>query len=91
MDVLTAHEDNRREAPDWEIMDRATELERVVFAQDWDFVVEGENRQRQGIHFYGVIYAKQRTPIGKCIEDLEIYAKLEESENLINRVRRIPI
>jgi hypothetical protein len=59
VDVLTAHEDGTSELPDPELLDRATELERVLFTQDDDLLTEVTRRQRQGQTFSGVIYAHQ--------------------------------
>ena len=91
LDVITAQEDNYNRAPDPDVMDRALELKRVVFSQDEDFVFEGERRQREGIPFYGVIYADQnKVSIGRCIEDIQILAELEALENLVDNVKRLP-
>jgi predicted nuclease of predicted toxin-antitoxin system len=40
VDVLTVQEDNRTSTPDPIILDRATELQRVMFTQDQDFLIE---------------------------------------------------
>ena len=55
VDVLTAHEDGTSELPDPELLDRATELERVLFTQDDDPLTEATQRQRRGQEFSGVI------------------------------------
>jgi predicted nuclease of predicted toxin-antitoxin system len=46
VDVLTAQEDNRRCASDSELLDRATELGRIL--QDSDLLREATRRQRTG-------------------------------------------
>lgn len=38
LDVLTAFEDGRADRPDEEVLQRATDLGRIVFTQDVDFV-----------------------------------------------------
>ncbi len=38
VDVLTAQQDGMAEAEDFEILDRATELGRIVFTHDDDFL-----------------------------------------------------
>ena len=38
VDVLTAQEDGRRKTADSLLLDRATELQRVLFSQDEDFL-----------------------------------------------------
>ena len=92
VDVLTARDDSHHEVPDPLVLDRATELERVVFTQDEDFLRDAAGRQRQGTPFYGVIYAHpQRVPIGRCIEALQLLVQAEELENLVGRVIYLPL
>lgn len=92
VDVLTAQEDGRRNTPDSVLLDRATELQRVLFSQDEDLLVEAKRRQTEGIPFGGVIYAHQlRATIGTCVRDLELIAKLAEPEDLLNRVEFLPL
>jgi hypothetical protein len=88
VDVITAYEDGASDMDDPELLDRAGELERVLFTQDDDLLVEATRRQREGIPFRGVIYAHQlRVSIGTCVHDLEIIAKAGEPEDLINGVQ----
>nr|WP_229425990.1 DUF5615 family PIN-like protein [Lusitaniella coriacea] len=54
VDVLTVQEDGRTGTPDPIILDRATELKRVIFSQDDDFLAEARRRQEEGISFSGV-------------------------------------
>jgi predicted nuclease of predicted toxin-antitoxin system len=55
VDVLTAQEDNRQSTPDPILLDRAAELDRVIFTQDDDFLAEANRRQQKGVNFSGVI------------------------------------
>lgn len=55
VDVLTAQEDRRTSFRDPIILDRATELERVLFSQDDDFLAEANRRQQEKINFSGVV------------------------------------
>lgn len=57
IDVLTAQEDGYRTAADDLLLDRATELQRVLFTQDEDLLAEANQRQVNGVSFAGVIYA----------------------------------
>ncbi len=92
VDVLTIQEDNRIETADIDLLERAIELNRVMFSRDRDFLIEANNRQAQGIKFLGVIYAhQQRVNIGDCIRDLELIAKLGEPEEFTNRVQYLPL
>lgn len=92
IDVLTAQEDGHGTATDGQLLDRATELGRVLFSQDDDLLAEAKQRQIEGIDFAGVIYAHQlRITIGRCVTDLELIAKLAEPEELVNRVEFLPL
>lgn len=92
IDVLTVQEDNRSGAPDPAILERAIELNRVIFTQDDDFLVIANYCQKEGVNFSGVIYAHQQyVTIGECIRDLEIIAKASELEDLINQVQFLPL
>ncbi|MCL4267866.1 MAG: DUF5615 family PIN-like protein [Anaerolineae bacterium] len=92
VDVLTAQEDGHRTADDARLLDRATELQRVLFTQDEDLLAEAKHRQIEGISFGGVIYAHQlRITIGRCVNDLEMIAKAAEANELVNRVEYLPL
>ena len=92
IDLLTARQDGLRQASDTRLLDRATELDRVLFSQNDDRLVEAKQSQVEGIEFAGVIYAHQmRITIGRCVEDLEVIAKLAEPEELGNRVEFLPL
>lgn len=92
VDVLTAQQDGFRRATDDRLLDRATELGRVLFSQDDDLLVEAKRRQVEGIEFAGVIYAHQmRITIGRCVAELELIAKLAEPDELANRVEFLPL
>lgn len=92
VNVLTAQEDGRRNIPDDVLLDRATELQRVLFSQDEDLLAEATRRQRGGIPFAGVIYAHQRrVTIGACVHDLELIAKSANLEDFTHRVEYLPL
>src|SRR5256885_16579618 len=92
VDVLTAQVDGATELQDPELLDRATSLGRVLFSQDADLLAEATRRQRNAIPFADVIYAHQLyVTVGRCINDLEIIAKVGTSEDLANRVQLLPI
>jgi hypothetical protein len=59
VDVLTAQLDGTTQLDDSALLDRATELGRVLFSQDEDLLAEATGRQRSGRFFSGVIYAHQ--------------------------------
>ena len=92
VDVLTVQEDGRTGFRDPVILDRATELERVLFSQDDDFLTEATRRQQERKNFSGVVYAhKLRVSVGDCVRDLEIIAKAAYPEELANRVQYLPL
>jgi hypothetical protein len=92
IDVLTVQGDGREAGSDPAMLDRATELGRVLFSQDRDLLTEATRRQRAGEAFGGVIYARQReVPIGVCIEDLTLIATLGEPEEFRDRVQFLPL
>ena len=92
VDVLTAYEDAASEVDDAALLDRASELGRVLFTRDDDLLAEAAKRQGEGVPFHGVIYAHQmRVSIGKCVQDLEIIAKAGELADLMNGVMFLPL
>lgn len=92
VDVLTIQQDGRRSLPDPQVLDRATELGRVLFSQDDDLLAEARRRQRAGQPFCGVIYAHAlHVTIGDCVRDLELIAKLSVPEDLASQVQFLPL
>lgn len=92
VDVLRAQEDGTTELADPQLLDRATELGRVLFTQDRDLLREATRRQRAGEHFSGIVYAHQlEGRIGDCVNNLEIIAKDSEPEEWIGRVEYLPL
>jgi Domain of unknown function (DUF5615) len=92
IDVLTVQEDGRSGFPDLVWLDRATELGRVMFSQDQDFLVEAQRRQAAGIYFAGVVFARQsRVSIGECVRDLELVAKASDLSDFVNWVQYLPL
>ncbi len=92
IDLITAYEDGSSQLDDSELLDRASELERVLFTRDYNLLQEATKRQRAGVPFYGIIYAHQlKISIGDCIRDLEIIAEAGDPEDLINQVQFLPL
>jgi hypothetical protein len=92
VDVLTAEEDNAAHLPDPALLDRATALGRVLFSQDTDLLSEGARRQQTGEHFAGLIFAHQLyVPVGRCIDDLELLAKVCDPPEFVDRVEYLPL
>lgn len=55
VDVVTAQQDGARRLLDPDLLNRASELGRVLFKQDEDLLEEAAKRQRNGESFGGVI------------------------------------
>lgn len=80
-DVLTAQEDGSATLADDLLLDRAGELNLLLFTQDQDFLEEPARRLNAGRGFATVIFARQFLSIGVCVSDIEvILSSLEESE-----------
>ncbi len=87
VDVLTSYEDGSDRFNDSDLLDRATQVRRVLFSQDDDLLAQAARRLENSIPFAGVIYAHQlRVSIGSCIKQLEIIAKAGDPEDLVNKV-----
>jgi predicted nuclease of predicted toxin-antitoxin system len=92
LNVLTAQEDGKAGADDPELLDRATDLRRVFFTFDADFLREGARRQKVGEEFAGIVHARAlRISFKRCIDDLELIAVLCEPNELANRVDYLPL
>jgi hypothetical protein len=92
VDVVTAEEDNARRLPDPLLLDRATELGRVLFSQDDDLLKEAVKRQREGGHFAGLVYAHQlNITVRRSIDDLELLAKAYDPEDMADRIVYLPL
>lgn len=92
VDVITAAEDGAGELGDPALLERATDLDRVLFTQDDDFLAEATRCQQQGQSFTGVIYAHQlRVSIGDCIRDLELVAKVGEPLDMARQTLFLPL
>jgi hypothetical protein len=91
VDVLTSLEDRMDTAEDGEILDRAFQLHRTVFTQDDDFLTIADEWLDRGREFAGVIFAHQLAiTIGQAIRDLELIAKVMETDDMRNRIEFIP-
>ena len=76
IDGLTVQEDQRSGLADPFVLERATELQRVLFTRDDDFLGIASEYQQEGKPFSGIIYAAQQlVSIGECVRTLELIAK----------------
>lgn len=92
VNVLTAWEDDCHTLPDPELLDRATDLERVLFSHDDDLLKEAHRRQQEGVTFSGLVYVHQlHISVGECIRDLALIAEAGEPDDMRNRVEYLPL
>ena len=91
LDVVMAQGDIPPGTPDPRVLDRATELGRVLFSQDDDLLREAAKRQRDGEAFCGVVYAHQSVAVSRCIEDLALIAQAAEPAEFADAVRYLPL
>lgn len=92
IDILTANEDGTSRRPDDFILQRATELGRLVFTQDHDFLVIAHRWSDAEREFAGVVFGHQmHLTIGQAVRDLEIVATVMEAADMRNRVEYLPL
>jgi hypothetical protein len=91
VEVLTAHEDKSADWTDPDILQRATELQRVVFTLDDDFLAIAADWLESAREFAGVAYAHQLgITIGQAIRDLELMASVLDPDDMRNRIEFLP-
>ena len=91
VEVLTAAEDNAADWSDPDILHRATELQRVVFTLDDDFLAIAAEWLESGREFAGVAYAHQLAiTIGQAVRDLELMATVLDPTDMRNRIEFLP-
>lgn len=92
VDVLTIQADQRRGSHDLDVLDRATELGRVLLTHDEDFLREASIRQKSGVEFSGAIYGHPLcVTIGQCVADLEVLCKAGDTADFLNQVYFLPL
>jgi Domain of unknown function (DUF5615) len=92
IDVLTSQEDGTDRWPDDRLLERSTELGRVLFSQDDDLLALAGQWQQQGKRSSGVIYAHQLSAgIGTLVKDLEIVLSCCTAVELTSRVTYLPL
>ncbi len=92
VDVLTVLDDGHADAEDELILMRATDLGRVVFTRDRDFLAIGCRAQSSGIEFSGIVYGHQLlVTIGEAIRDLELICQVFSPDEIRNQIQYLPI
>jgi Domain of unknown function (DUF5615) len=91
-DVLTAQEDGAAELGDDQLLQRATELGRVLVSQDADLLREGAKWLMEHRDFSGIIYVHQlRITVGQMVDDLELIINATSQEEWRGRIEYLPI
>lgn len=92
IDVLTAQEDGSAQLDDHRLLQRATELGRVLVSQDEDLLREGVRAIREGEYFSGIVYGHQlRITIGQMVEDLELITNVTTQDEWHGKIEYLPI
>ena len=92
IDVVTAQEDRSDKWDDRSLLLRATELHRVLVSQDDDLLREGTQFLQEGREFRGIVFGHQlRVTIGQMVADLELIARVTESEEWRGRIEYLPL
>jgi predicted nuclease of predicted toxin-antitoxin system len=92
VDVLTAQEDRAAETDDDALLQRATDLGRVLVSQDADLLREAASRLAEHRTFSGLVYTHQlRITIGQMVDELELIAKATSAEEWKGRIEYLPL
>jgi hypothetical protein len=92
VDVLTAFEDRTAEFEDPPLLERAYELDRVLFTQDVDLLVVAKEWNERGKEFGGLFFGHQlELTIGQAVRDLELAAKVLEPVEMRDVVEYLPL
>lgn len=92
IDVLTSQDDGTGRADDELLLERATQLGRILLSQDTDLLAIAQSWQSTGREFGGLFFAHQEgASIGRLIEDIELLVTCAAREELINVVTYLPL
>lgn len=92
IDVLTSQEDGTSLLPDFELLRRATEQNRVMVSFDDDLLSIAANLVSRGDEFNGLVYAHpMRITVGKCVKDLELIALSLLPDEMKNQIIFLPL
>ena len=92
VEVVTSQEDSTYESNDEALLERETELGRVLFTQDDDLLAIASHWQQQSREFAGVVYCHQLSSgIGDIIQDLELLAFCGDEDEVRDRVSHLPL
>jgi predicted nuclease of predicted toxin-antitoxin system len=92
VDCLLTREEGRERARDEELLQRATDLGRIMVSSDEDMLVITARRLADGKHFAGLVHLKQLAmPVCEAIAQLELIAKASLPDEYLDRVLYMPM
>jgi hypothetical protein len=92
VDVMTAYQDGTHQWDDDRLLERATQLGRMLFTQDDDLLVIAHQWLQAGRDFAGLVFGQSvRLTVGKAVQDLELIAKVFDPADVRNRIEFIPL
>jgi predicted nuclease of predicted toxin-antitoxin system len=92
IDVITALEDGREKVDDDELLNRSTQLARILYTQDQDYLGIADRRRKEGRDFSGIVYAHQHSvSLGRAIVDLELVVQVMDAKEMQNQVQFLPL
>ena len=92
VDVLTAIEDGAAILPDEQLLQRATQANRLLVTQDIRFNARAHIWQTEGRQFAGLAFAHPLAiTIGQFVRDLELIALASIDDECRNQVFRLPL
>ena len=92
IDCLTAEEDGTKRLADDLLLQRATELDRVMVSQDDDLLAIAADWIRSSRPFAGLVFGHQLgVTVGQAVNDLELIAQVLSPEEMRSQVFWIPL
>jgi hypothetical protein len=92
IDVLTCQEDGTTAWDEERLLERATQLGRVLFSRDDDLLGIAHRWQTTNRSFAGLAYGHQLDlSIGQAIRDLELIASVYDPDDMRDRVEYLPL
>lgn len=92
VDCLAARDNGHAQASDELLLTRATELGRVLYTEDTDFLRIATRWQHDALSFAGIVFGRQdRLSVAQAIENLRVIALASEPEEWHNRIEYLPL
>lgn len=91
VEILRAQDDKATTLTDEELLQRTTDLGRLIFTHDVRFKAMAEEWQRTGKPFAGLLFGNQLgVTIGTYVKELELIAKATEPAEWMNVIHHLP-